>query len=157
MQQKLSQISLEVENFRFTILVPPDYIGRFRSINADEAAEEIQPVAMFVVAGLAHQLAEEKQPPSGYQMFKSIYCARDIGIGIPYSALESKAGMSRFIADCLKLKRGKDQKGSNEKKAGEDEILRYMIAPNQSPPDDFFRRVRELLSRVNFKKTKENY
>jgi hypothetical protein len=157
MQQKLNQISLEFENFRFTIPIPFEYVNRFRSITAQKALDEIQPVAMFIVAGLAHQLAAEKEPPSGYQMFKSIYCAREAGIGIPFSALESKTGMSKFIADCIKRKQGADQKGSNDEKAGEDEFLRYTIVPSKSRPDDFFQRVRDLLSRVNFKKTKENF
>ena len=155
MEQNHSQISLQIENLQFTIPIPPEYIRRFRSVSAQEASEQIQPVAMFIIAGLAHQLKAEKEPPSGYQMFKSIYCAREAGIGIPFSALESKAGMSKFIANCVKQKRGTSQNELTDTKAEGELTLQCTLARNPSPPNDFFRRVRDLISLVTFKKSQE--
>ncbi len=158
MQQQSSQtlIHVEVENFRAAIPVPPEYAQRFQSINKEEAAEAFKPLAMFVIAGIGHQLTVEKEPPTGYQIFKSIYCAKDAGVGIPLSALQSRGGMSKFISDCQKQKTTASRKEFGDASQKDEEVLSYTLNSVQSTDHDFVRHIRNVLARFNFKKIKEH-
>ena len=145
-QNSTNQIQIGVENFRFTLPAPDSYFQRFQNITTEQANEEFQPIAMFILAGMAHQLQIEQAPPSGHQCFKAIYVARETGCDIPLYALESKRGMSKFIAEREAIKREARGEIYQEPDSEQGPVLKYTIAETETLGRDVFKQIRTLLS-----------
>ena len=145
-QNRTNQIQIRLENFRFTLPAPDSYFQRFQNITTEQANEEFQPIAMFILAGMAHQLQIEQAPPTGHQCFKAIYVARETSCDIPLYALESKRGMSKFIMEREAIKREARGEIYQEPDSEQGPVLKYTLDQPEKPSRDVFQQIRTLLS-----------
>ena len=149
--QQTSNIQVIVADLEFLIPVPAEIVEHIRLARSkQEAAEEFEPVAMLIVAGLTHQLEIEKEPPTGYQMFKAVTCARELRIDVPIAALVSKRSMSQFIYECEKRKRSAKNGECVEQNGESGPTLRFALADSGSN-GNVMQTVRKIFSNWKFR------